>query len=223
MTLSTANPGTSVLAALDPPHQVFCYSFLWFTRSMRRSEEFPWPRGPYMQYFASWLTFRWWWTYGLKTLPNRHVQLLGWGKGAPSPNSANMPKGKVSPVVCHCSRAGSLRAISPGVNMMCVCVKGDQKFSCRRSVTLNKFQNKGFGHSIINFPHEPFWMTGGWQSKYKCNFFFKTDSRHTYTALVDFQEESVGTSDSKIKLYVSCGSSFPPKTANALIPWHSDF
>lgn len=52
--------------------------------------------------------------------PGIHLQLLGGGKRASSSNSTNMPKEKVSPVVCQCSRAGSLRTISLGDNMMCV-------------------------------------------------------------------------------------------------------
>lgn len=221
--LSTANPGTSVLAALDPPTK---HSFI------------PFPGTP-----GAWEgqnSFLGQGSHTCSILPTDchlggdghmdiklcptgiHLQLLRWGKGAPSPSSANVPKGKVSPVVCHCSRAGSLKTISLGVNMMLKVIRSFHAEDLWHS-NVNKFQNKGFDHSTINFPHEPFWMTGGWQSKYKCNFFFKNDFRHIYTASVGFQEESVGTSDSKIKLYISCGSLFPPKTANALIPWHSDF
>lgn len=50
--------------------------------------------------------------------------------------------------------------------------KSVQWYSCDyRHSNVIEFRNKGIHHSIKNFPHEPFWMTGGWQSKYKSNFF----------------------------------------------------
>lgn len=50
------------------------------------------------------------------------------------------------PYVCARSHAGGLAAS-----------KSMQRYGCDyRHSNVNKFQNKGFHHSIKNFPHEPF-------------------------------------------------------------------
>lgn len=85
-----------------------------------------------MQYFANWLTFRWRWTYGLKLCTSRihlqYLQLSGWGKGAASPVSANMPEVKVFPIICYYSRAESLRKPSLLVSRWSVVLEAIRSF-----------------------------------------------------------------------------------------------